>query len=773
MARAGSRLAQLIGQYRRTSRPDRHAPTHRDRLRAVSLWLLAGFTLPIAVMGVQWLLWNFIDPDAWFLSFAAVFLSARLGGFRAGASATIICTAAVWFIFMQPHVSWRDLRPQDTRSSVFVFLIMGLVFSYLQKQWNDAQTRALTRERETEQRMWRVVNLSPNGTLVHKDGIIEFANPAAESILGAAKTGGLLGKPLLGFVHPDFREIVTDRVRILTGVQPGPVPVIEERLIRVDGTLIDAEVTAIPLPSAGEDSVLVVFNDITERKNADMQLRESENRFRSLVESISDVIFTLDDRGSCTGVYGQREDDGRAVRISAGKTLTAAFPDSAPAHGSAVLRALAGESVLFEWAHEAPHGVTHYQTSLSPVKDGRYVVGIVGALRDVTEHKKMEEAIERNARLESLGGLAAGIAHDFNNLLAGIFGHLELAAACAENKRTTELLERAGETIDRARKLTGQLLTFARGGAPNVRSAPLFPMATDTIRFALTGSDMQLKQQVAQDLWPAMFDPGQLAQVLENLAINARHASGSGGLVELSAENVVLQPDQVPGTAPGRYVRLCIRDDGVGMAPDTKERVFDPFFSTKQGGIGLGLSTSHSIMKRHGGAVTVDSAPGQGSSFALYLPAGAVAEVQPLGRNSIRQIAAHDSAPILVLEDDPSVLSVLKGFLEALGYLPACSASGPAALEHYQRAKKQRAPFAAAILDLTVPGPMGGLDVAKEIHAADTTMPIFLMTGYSPNIIRQEHPGISAVLQKPFTLEQLSHLLGHYLNHPHAALGPP
>lgn len=375
----------------------------------------------------------------------------------------------------------------------------------------------------------------------------------------------------------------------------------------------------------------------------------------------------------------------------------------------------------------------------------------------------MEDSAERSARIESLAALAGGIAHDFNNLLAGIFGHIELAAAASTESRVTLMLGRAAASIERARKLTGQLLTFARGGAPDLRSRRVLPLAEEVMSFALAGSGMRLEANSQPGLWPAVFDPSQLSQVLENLAINAKHATASRGSLQLDAENVSVQTGEIAGLVAGDYVRLSVRDSGQGIEPENLAHIFEPFFTTRAEGSGLGLATAYSIVKRHGGAITVDSLPGKGATFRVYLPRGSEPEEQQPGAGAAAGVPRK--CRILVMDDQEDLRDLISEGLRLMGHEPLAVSDGETALASYHRAKTD-APFDAAILDLTIPGGMGGAEVAREIRKHDAKIPIFIVSGYAND--RDEmllaESGISGALQKPFTIAQLTQMLRAHLS---------
>lgn len=565
-------------------------------------------------------------------------------------------------------------------------------------------------------------------------------------------------------IHPEDTERVTEAVR---GMYEEDKPLaVEYRIFMPDGSVRylrdQAELQRSPegVPLAMHGTVL----DVTESRAAAEALKQSEGRFRILVESINDIVYTLDEMGRYAAVFGSWvEKSGRGVEDFLGKTTREVYgSEAALPHEAAIDRALKGEYVVYEWSIPGPSGPLYYQTSLSPIWTHKQVTGIVGVGRDITRQKNLEASEERTARIESLAVLAGGIAHDFNNLLAGIFGHIELASAACDDGRVKTILSRAAASIERAKKLTGQLLTFARGGAPDLKSGPLLPMAEEVLNFALAGSGMRVEVKSPPDLWPAVFDRSQISQVLENLAINSKYAASSSGSLELVAENLNVKSGQIPGLSAGDYVCLSVRDSGQGIEPANLARIFEPFFSTRAEGTGLGLATAYSIVKRHGGMITVESAKGQGATFRVYLPRGN--EEQTVSNAGASLPGAARKCRILVMDDQEDLRDLISEGLRMMGHEPVCVADGQTALASYQSAR-HAVPFDAAILDLTIPGGLGGAEVARQIRQIDADIPIFIVSGYAND--RDEmllaRSGITASLQKPFTIAQLSEMLQTYL----------
>lgn len=387
---------------------------------------------------------------------------------------------------------------------------------------------------------------------------------------------------------------------------------------------------------------------------------------------------------------------------------------------------------------------------------------IYAAARDTTERRKLDESLQRAQKLESIAVLAGGIAHDFNNLLSGIFGFLELtqeSVVQGDAGEALDCLKNAQEVYDRAKALTQQLLTFSKGGAPVLRTLSVAEPMRRSAEFVLSGSAVACHFHVAPDLWSCDCDENQIGQVIDNIVINARDAMPEGGNVTLSAEN--REGDYGPGRR-GRFVLLSIADDGPGIEPHLLGRVFDPFFSTKPTGHGLGLSTVFSIVKRHGGWVDVESELGRGTVFRVYLPASrGPAEAVAAGAPRVRA----GSGRILVMDDEPFMLQILARMLRSRGYEAVSARDGQAAIDLFSRALREEQPFLLCILDLTVPGGMGGAKAAAAIRALDATTALVAASGYSEDPIMAEPTahGFDASLSKPFRSADLGALVERLL----------
>jgi PAS domain S-box-containing protein len=516
------------------------------------------------------------------------------------------------------------------------------------------------------------------------------------------------------------------------------------------------------------DRLLAVVRDITKRKATEQALRASEERYRAFVEATHDIIWALDTEGNFTFV-NRRGEDLTGYRLSEwqGKSFAPiVFPEDLPKAHDAYERAMRGERVRYEVRVVDTHGrVRRLQANVEPLREDGRIVGMVGLGTDITERTRMEDELHKAQKLESLGLLAGGIAHDFNNILTAIVGGIALARRSMGQPTTQqETLEMAEKACLRARELTQQLLTFSRGGAPIRKPASVAELLEETAQFALRGSNVRCHLEVEEDLRLVEMDAGQMSQVLNNLLINAAQAMPHGGTVTLRAENFELQtPDnRLPTLRPGLYVRVCVRDEGDGIPREHLPNIFDPYFTTKPSGTGLGLATCYSIVKRHDGTIDVKTAPGQGTTFRIYLPS--TERELPLSEAQAKRGTGRGGT-VLVMDDDPMVRSVGSEMLRMLGYSVVAVSDGRQALRAFREALAQGRSFEAIILDLTVPGGMGGREAAAALREIDPKAKLIASSGYSTDPIMADHKryGFDGVVAKPYVPEDLESALGMVL----------
>jgi signal transduction histidine kinase/CheY-like chemotaxis protein/ABC-type uncharacterized transport system substrate-binding protein len=401
-----------------------------------------------------------------------------------------------------------------------------------------------------------------------------------------------------------------------------------------------------------------------------------------------------------------------------------------------------------------------------PILDDTGEVFLVAEhIRDITERKKMEEEILKAQKLESLGVLAGGIAHDFNNLLTGIMGNISLSKMYSDpSGKAFARLDEAEKACHRATGLTRQLLTFAKGGEPVKKAASIGQILGESAGFVLRGSNVRCESCLKDDVWAVEIDEGQMSQVFSNLFINADQAMPEGGIITVHADNVTVGASDSLPLREGRYVRISIRDQGSGISEEDLPKIFDPYFTTKEKGSGLGLSTVYSIIHNHGGHVEVETTVGVGTVFHLYLPASD-AEPAPPAVAGKEGATVRNAGRILVMDDEELVREIAREILAHLGYDADLCSDGGEALDMYRQALAAGCPYSAVIMDLTVPGGMGGKEAMKALLDMDPEVKGIVSSGYSndPVLARFREYGFRALAMKPYSVDELSAALDSVL----------
>ena len=404
----------------------------------------------------------------------------------------------------------------------------------------------------------------------------------------------------------------------------------------------------------------------------------------------------------------------------------------------------------------------------APIRDWQsQTIGVVLVCRDVTNEQKMEVELLKKRQLQSLGVLAGGIAHDFNNILTAILGNIFLAGRLVDQgSNAFLLLKEAEKASQRAAALVQQLLTFSKGGEPVKKAARMTEILTTTTDFVLRGSNIACEYQIADNLWLADVDSGQMSQVVQNLIINAKHAMPDGGKIIISGKNIVKnESDSVP-LPRGSYLEIRISDQGIGIPEEKLANIFDPYFTTKEKGSGLGLAITHSIMIKHAGSIRVESKVGEGTIFTLYLPAmpgKGLAVAREVSRDTTGQ------GRVLVMDDDEMVRETTGAMLNSIGYQAVLVSDGLEAIKQYTEALVGSNPFDAVIMDLTIPGGMGGRDAISIILRHDPGVKALVSSGYAndPILANPSKYGFKGALVKPFHINDLSGALNKLVSQNH------
>ena len=566
------------------------------------------------------------------------------------------------------------------------------------------------------------------------------------------------------------REEVIGKPSCLLWVDPGRRAEMLRRL-DADGRVIDFEFQMINKDGSVRDCLtsLTLFVeegvldgsivDVTERKKAEASLLRSEARYRELVEGTSDLVTQVDAGGRFLFVNRNAL---RYFGCPAAECIgRAAFDFVHPDDRAGTLDAFKRwtqqrlHSTTFENRQIGLNGEVHDMLwTINFYYDGENLKQINSIARDITERRKLQDEQLKNQKLESLGVLAGGIAHDFNNILTGIVGSISLARMFLdESHQATALLVRAADACQRAAELARQLLTFAKGSKPIRKTVSSRRLVEASASLVLHGSNVQGVLNIPDGLDDLEVDEGQISQAFNNIIINASQAMPGGGTVTITAENA--SPDEVERSSlpGGRYVKFSFSDTGCGISEENRKKVFDPYFTTKASGNGLGLASVHSIVNKHGGGIKVRSRVGAGTTFELLLPASdrkAPEKESP----AVRSKREPTCSPVLVMDDEEIIRNLAAEILEVLGYRAQTCCDGEAAIALYREAMAAGTPFAFVIMDLTIPGKVGGQEAARRILEFDPGACLVVSSGYSHDPILAEYGkfGFSAVLAKPYNL---------------------
>ena len=521
-------------------------------------------------------------------------------------------------------------------------------------------------------------------------------------------------------------------------------------------------------------SVLVLV-DLTDLKRTEAELAAEKERLAVTLRAMAEGVITTDTEGRVqflnpAAAQFTQWDAGVAVGRPVDEVCPLRQAESGAVVPIPLAQVLTGDHV----AELPPRTVLLGRTGGERLVEGccapihsaaSKVVGTVLVLRDTTERERLEQELLRASKLESVGLLAGGIAHDFNNILTAVMGNLTLALLDVEPQgELGHTLRDAERAALRARELTQQLLTFAKGGEPVRATVHLPEMLEEVTRFALHGSRVKAEYDLAPDLWPADADKGQISRVVQNLVINAVQAMPAGGQVRILARNERLHGLEHPPLLPGPYVHIAVSDTGVGIKGEHLDRIFEPYFTTKQTGSGLGLATVYSIVRKHKGHIQVESTPGLGTLFHVWLPAAAAGLAEPAAA-----VVVENTAPlrgrILFMDDEAPIRKMATVMLRRLGCEVALAADGQAAVDAYRTAREAGRPYAAVVMDLTVPGGMGGLEALEQMRAIDPAVKAIVSSGYSsdPVLANYRSYGFSGRVAKPYEIADFDRVLREVL----------
>ncbi len=546
----------------------------------------------------------------------------------------------------------------------------------------------------------------------------------------------------------------------------------EEVISQPDGSSKIFDVIKVPIfnEDGSRKGLVVIGRDITEMKKVEEALRSEKERLDAILRSIHEGVIATDDKGNILFMnqYAEQildfERNGHSpiniTRTGELYTLSKKEYNITEAcenirHGNSIhstepliLKTRKGHEYLIEF-------------NCAPIIRGKNkIIGSVVTFRDVSEKHKLEQELFKARKLESLAILAGGLAHDFNNILTAIIGNISLIKLRMQNancpEKLMQLLMKAEQASMRAQGLTQQLLTFSKGGAPIKKAATIKELITSTVEFALRGSKIRYEIDLPDDLWPVEIDEGQISQVVNNLTINAMQAMPNGGSFFVKGENVQIEEQNIIALPSGRYIKISFRDTGIGIAPENIHRIFDPYFTTKKTGSGLGLASTYSIIKKHGGHILVESKPQKGTTFIFYLPASEKHVKGETPSDTIQSIP-NVKARVLVMDDENEIRELIKDVLENMGMEVLTCADGKTAIEIYRKAMQSSVRIDLVILDLTVPGELGGKETLTELLKIDPQVKAIVSSGYSNDPIMSEYKkyGFKGVVSKPYQVNEL------------------
>ncbi|MDA3834862.1 MAG: PAS domain S-box protein [Spirochaetales bacterium] len=677
----------------------------------------------------------------------------------------------------------RDLRKFRITLGLLIGLCLGLFtltgIAFL--QYERRNTRHLKLLKESESRFKIFFHSANDAIFVHPlqdDGFAPFTeiNPIACSRYGYTREEFLqlsvpditkkddqnnVISPALRCRLHETKHLIFEAVHLTKSGQEIPVEINTNIIDLGDGT---------PL-------FLSVVRDISDRKQAEIELATEKERLAVTLRSIGDGVITTDINGRVVFLNKIAEElSGWTNTEAQGELSTNVFNIINEKTGqkcvSPVQRVIELGRIIGLANHTAliakDGSIRSIADSGAPIRDlDSKIIGVVIVFRDVTHEQKMTDELLKIRKLESVGVLAGGIAHDFNNILAAILGNIELACyrLNKDDSETVALLSNAKNATQRATKLTGQLLTFSKGGDPIKKETALPELINESADFVTHGSKIKCQYTFPDNLWTVEVDSGQIGQVIQNIIINAKHALPQGGTVSIACANVQdAATEALLSVDDGNYVRITIQDTGVGIPKEIIDKIFDPYFTTKQEGSGLGLAICHSIINKHDGHITAESPPGKGTNFTRYLPAVSSLDSTESAQKKKPKPAAKASR-ILLMDDEKMIRDLVQSQLSNLGHEAVLAIDGEQAINKYQELQDNGNPVDLVIMDLTIPGGMGGQEAAQKLLLIDPKAKIIVASGYSndPVMAHYRDYGFCAAVAKPFDLKELNNAINSAL----------
>ncbi len=606
------------------------------------------------------------------------------------------------------------------------------------------------------------------------DGIFTYISPSLTNILGYTAEEFLTHYSEYLTDNPINKEVEGHTELSTKGIKQPPY---EVEIYHKDGSIRSLHVQEVPVFDNNRNVIAVegIAQDITERKRSEEQIA---SKAHILEESLNEIyIFDAKTLRLLHVNKAARLNLGYSKEELRSHTALDLKPEfTSESFKKLIEPLLTGKKnkVQFTTFHrrkdDSSYDVeVHLQLSTFQSKPA-----FVAITLDITERRKIEEELIKIQQLDCVGVLAGGIAHDFNNCLQAIMGYVSLVKLrTAPNDENYEILEEAGKVVLHAKSLTRQLLTFSKGGDPVKEIISVSELISDSTKLASSGSSAKCELLIQECLWQIEADKGQLSQVISNLILNADQAMQEGGTIKIRAENINIIENDILPLKEGRYIKIAVEDHGIGILQEQLQKIFDPYFTTKQEGSGLGLATAYSIIKKHGGHITVDSEIEVGTTFHIHLPAlqkeipkepDTIKAAGPNTKHLEKKDAgepATSKGRILIMDDEPIIRTILCKQLRVLDYEVDSVEEGSEAIRSYKNANRSGKPFDAVILDLTIPGGIGGKATIKKLLEIDPEVKAIVSSGYANDPVMADHInyGFKSVLAKPHGIYELDETL--------------
>lgn len=608
-------------------------------------------------------------------------------------------------------------------------------------------------------------SLGASIALISKDFRILWANGVLKKAFGEDIEGKICYEVFAGFdnVCPDcgIKKVFDENLNSYAYESPG---------VNQDGSVSWHQiiVTAIRNSNREIDYALELITPITELKLMQEALRKSEEEYRTLFESTPDPIIILNNTGNI-------------LQINKSGVEMLGYNEANEIIGRSILEFCLDKEQINRLAKEIKNKEQLKSFELDLINKDRSIVNTIvsvnvrynengeiiryeGFYKDITERRKTEEKLINAQKFESIGIFASGVAHDLNNILTPILGNISLARTEKDPEIIDERLLDAEKAALMARDLTQQLLTFSKGGTPIKRPTSISNILKDSVSFALRGSNILPEISIPNDLWAVDIDEGQISQVITNIVLNADQAMPNGGIIEVKAENIYINAESELPLKEGEYIRISIKDHGIGIPEKYLSKIFDPYWTTKKAGSGLGLTTSYSIIRNHDGHIDVESEVGVGTTFHIYLPA--LSEMILTESEEAVYEPIKGKGNILLMDDEDMVLALATKMMETMGYSVTQARDGGEAIRLYREAIESGFCYDVVILDLTVPGGMGAKEAMKFLLRANPSVKAIVSSGYSNDPIMSEYKkyGFTAAIAKPYKINEFSEVLNRVIN---------